>query len=205
MSKTIKLLLTENVDSLGIVGDVVEVKMGYARNYLMPRQMAMTPSDEAIAELAERRAVAEKEVLALRASREEMIEKLDGVELTLVRSCNDAGHLYGSVTQKDIAEALTTAGYPVTPRSVRLPNAIKRIDLFDIHIRLDQDLEADIKLQVVPDRELHMDDREDMEFDNDGELIEKDARDAKSKDAPDEAPESQSGSRAMFVPAEADN
>jgi len=88
---------------------------------------------------------------------------------------------------------------------VRLPNAIKRIDLFDIHIRLDQDLEADIKLQVVPDRELHMDDREDMEFDNDGELIEKDARDAKSKDAPDEAPESQSGSRAMFVPAEADN
>lgn len=204
MSKTIKLLLTENVDSLGIVGDVVEVKMGYARNYLMPREMAMTPSDEAIAELAERRAVAEKDMFALRSNREQMIDKLDGVELTLIRSCNDAGHLYGSVTQKDIAEALSVAGYPVTPRSVRLPHAIKRIDLFDIHIRLDQDLEADIKLQVVPDRELHRDDREDMEFDNDGELVEKGAK-AKAKDAPEEGAESKPRSREMFVPAEADN
>lgn len=195
MSKTIKLLLTENVDSLGIVGDVVEVKMGYARNYLLPRDMAMTPSDEAIADLASKRAEAEKEMLALRANREQMIDKLDGVELTLVRSCNDAGHLYGSVTQNDIAEALTNAGYPVTPRSVRLPNAIKRIDSFDIHIRLDQDLEADIKLEVVPDRELHLDEREDMEFDKDGELIEKGAAGAEA-----EAPKE----REMRVPAEAD-
>jgi len=198
MSKTIKLLLTENVDSLGIVGDVVEVKMGYARNYLMPHDMATMPSDEAIADLAGKRAEAEKEMLALRANREQMIDKLDGVELTLVRSCNDAGHLYGSVTQNDIADALTNAGYPVTPRSVRLPNAIKRIDSFDIHIRLDQDLEADIKLEVVPDRELHMDDREDMEFDKDGELIEKGAKGA---DAPQEEPKR----REMQVPAEADN
>lgn len=195
MSKTIKLLLTENVDSLGIVGDVVEVKMGYARNYLLPRDMAMTPSDEAIADLASKRAEAEKEMLALRSNREQMIDKLDGVELTLVRSCNDAGHLYGSVTQNDIAEALTNAGYPVTPRSVRLPNAIKRIDSFDIHIRLDQDLEADIKLEVVPDRELHLDEREDMEFDKDGELIEKGAAGAEA-----EAPKE----REMRVPAEAD-
>lgn len=195
MSKTIKLLLTENVDSLGIVGDVVEVKMGYARNYLLPRDMAMTPSDEAIADLASKRAEAEKEMLALRANREQMIDKLDGVELTLVRSCNDAGHLYGSVTQNDIAEALTNAGYPVTPRSVRLPNAIKRIDSFDIHIRLDQDLEADIKLEVVPDRELHLDEREDMEFDKDGELIEMGAAGAEA-----EAPKE----REMRVPAEAD-
>lgn len=197
MSKTIKLLLTENVDSLGIVGDVVEVKMGYARNYLMPHDMATMPSDEAIAELAGKRAEAEKEMLALRSNREQMIDKLDGVELTLVRSCNDAGHLYGSVTQNDIAEALTNAGYPVTPRSVRLPNAIKRIDSFDIHIRLDQDLEADIKLEVVPDRELHLDDREDMEFDKDGELIEKGAAGPEAQqDAPRE--------REMRVPAEAD-
>jgi len=196
MSKTITLLLTENVDSLGIIGDVVEVKMGYARNYLMPREMAMTPSDEAIAELADRRAVAEKEMLGLRANRETMIEKLDGVALTIVRSCNDAGHLYGSVTQNDIAEALSAAGYPVTPRSVRLPHAIKRIDLFDIHIRLDLDLEADIKLEVVPDRELHMDDQNDMEFDNDGELIDKNA-----KKEGDDKPRS----REMHVPEEADN
>jgi large subunit ribosomal protein L9 len=196
MSKTITLLLTENVDSLGIVGDVVEVKMGYARNYLLPREMAMTPSDEAITKLSDRRAVAEKEMLGLRSNREQMIDKLDGVALTIVRSCNDAGHLYGSVTQNDIAEALSAAGYPVTPRSVRLPHAIKRIDLFDIHIRLDLDLEADIKLEVVPDRELHVEDQNDMEFDNDGELIDKNA-----KKEGDDKPRS----REMRVPEEADN
>ena len=209
MSKTIKLLLTENVDSLGIVGDVVEVKMGYARNFLMPRAMAMTPSDEAIADLAEKRAVAEKDMLALRSNRELMIDKLDGVELTLIRSCNDAGHLYGSVTQKDIAEALTDEGYPVTPRSVRLPHAIKRIDTFDIHIRLDLDLEADIKLWVVPDRELHTDEREEMEFDKDGELIEKKARPAVSETGAEETAadggEARSRPREATVPAEADN
>ncbi|MCB9839098.1 MAG: 50S ribosomal protein L9 [Phycisphaeraceae bacterium] len=199
MSKTIKLLLTENVDSLGIVGDVVTVRMGYARNYLIPREMAMMPSDEAIAELAGKRAQAEKEMLALRANREQMIDKLDGVQLTLVRSCNDAGHLYGSVTQQDIAEALTNAGYPVTPRSVRLPHAIKRIDAFDIHIRLDQDLEADIKLEVVPDRELHLEERVEMEFDKEGELIVKSDR----KGRPEGAGAEQQGPK-INVPAEAD-
>lgn len=201
MSKTIKLLLTENVDSLGIVGDVVTVKMGYARNYLLPREMAMMPSDEAIADLADKRAKAEKEMLALRANREQMIDKLDGVHLTLVRSCNDAGHLYGSVTQQDIAEALTNEGYPVTPRSVRLPHAIKRIDAFDIHIRLDQDLEADIKLEVVPDRELHIEERVEMEFDKEGELI---VKGAKGPRADGDAPAEGKKEREIRVPAEAD-
>jgi large subunit ribosomal protein L9 len=201
MSKTIKLLLTENVDTLGIVGDIVEVKLGYARNFLLPHEMAMLPSDDAIADLAGKRAKAEKEMLSLRANRELMIDKLDGVELTLVRSCNDAGHLYGSVTQNDIAEALTNAGYPVTPRSVRLPHAIKRVDAFDIHIRLDQDLEADIKLQVVPDRELHADDRVDMEFDKEGELIEKSNKPARARA---EGAEPDARTRGITVPAEAD-
>jgi large subunit ribosomal protein L9 len=98
MPNTVKLLLTENVDNLGIVGDVVNVKVGYARNYLLPFGYATTPSDELIANLAEKRAQAEKDLAARRAEREEMIGKLDGQELTLVRACNDQGQLYGSVT-----------------------------------------------------------------------------------------------------------
>jgi len=201
MPKTISLLLTENVDSLGIVGDVVDVKMGYARNYLLPRQLAMAPSEEAIAELAEKRAQAEKEMAHLRSRRETMVDRIDGLELTMVRSCNDAGHLYGSVTQKDIAEALTEQGYPVSPRAIRLPHAIKRIDTFDIHIRLDLDLEADIKLWVVPDRELHTENREDLEFDNEGNLIEKSKRKPKpsAEGAPTPAPEGE----APAAPAQA--
>lgn len=180
MARSVKLLLTENVDNLGIVGDVVNVRLGYARNYLLPFNYATTPSDELIAALADKRAVAEKDVAARRSQREGMIGKLNGQELTLIRACNDQGLLYGSVTQQDIASALKEVGFNVSPREVRLPTTIKRIDAFDIHIKVDSDLEADIKLWVVADRELDADDSEEMEFDNEGELIVKDKKPAKS-------------------------
>lgn len=176
MARNVKLLLTENVDNLGIVGDIVNVRIGYARNYLLPFGYATTPSDELVAQLAEKRAQAEKELAARRAQREEMISKLNGQELTLIRACNDQGQLYGSVTQQDISSALRELGFAVSPREVRLPTTIKRIDTFDIHIKVDSDLEADIKLWVVADRELELDDQDEMEFDNEGELIIKDKK-----------------------------
>ncbi|MCA9303254.1 MAG: 50S ribosomal protein L9 [Phycisphaerales bacterium] len=176
MPKSVTLLLTENVDNLGIVGDVVKVKVGFARNYLLPFGYATAPSEELIASLAEKRAQAEKDVAARRAQREEMIGKLNGQELTIVRACNDQGQLYGSVTQQDISAALKEVGFAVAPREVRLPGTIKRIDSFDVHVKVDSDLEADIKLWVVADRELDDDAGEEMEFDNEGELIIKDKK-----------------------------
>jgi len=172
VAKSIKLLLTENVDNLGIVGDVVNVRIGYARNYLLPRDLATEPSDEILAQLAEKRAQAEKDLAALRAKREELIGKLEGLELTLTRSCNDQGHLYGSVTQHDIAEALTELGFAVKAREVRLAQTIKRVDTYEVLVKFDTDLEATIKLWVVADRTLDTE-REEMEFDNEGNLIEK--------------------------------
>ena len=171
MAKTVKLLLTENVDNLGIVGDIVNVRIGYARNFLLPRDYATTPSDEMLAQLAEKRKQAEKEVAALRAHREQLIQKIDGLELTLTRACNDQGHLYGSVTQQDIADALTELGFEVKPREVRLPGTIKRVDTFEVLIKFDSDLEANIKLWVVADRTLDVE-REEMDFDEEGNLIE---------------------------------
>jgi len=189
MARNVKLLLTENVDNLGIVGDIVNVRIGYARNYLLPFGYATEPSEELISQLADKRAKAEKELAERRAQREEMIGKLNGQELTLIRACNDQGQLYGSVTQQDIASALKELGFSVAPREVRLPTTIKRIDTFDIHIKVDSDLEADIKLWVVPDRELESDDQDEMEFDNEGELI---VKDKKKEDAP--APEAAAAS-----------
>jgi len=171
MARNVKLLLTENVETLGIVGDIVNVREGYARNYLLPFGFATAPSDELIDQLAEKRAQAEKQVAQRRKQREEMIGKLDGQELTLVRACNDQGQLYGSVTQQDISGALQELGFNVAPREVRISSTIKRIDTFDIHIKVDADLEADIKLWVVPDRELDIEGGEEMEFDNEGELV----------------------------------
>jgi large subunit ribosomal protein L9 len=182
-SKHVKLLLTENVDSLGIVGDVVRVRSGYARNYLLPFGLATEPSEDLIKDLAAKRAEAEKQLAALRKQRETMISKLDGQELTMVRACNDQGQLYGSVTQQDIATALQEVGFDIKPREVRLPGTIKRVDTFDIHIKVDSDLGADIKLWVVADRALDVDAEPEMEFDSEGELIERPARQAEAKPA----------------------
>lgn len=174
MSKSVKLLLTENVDNLGIVGDVVSVRLGYARNFLLPRGMATQPSDEAIAAVAAKRAEAERQLAILRKQREEIVEKLNGQEVSLQRSCNDQGILYGAVTQQDIADALAAAGFAVKAREVRLGQTIKRIDAYDVQIKFDTDLAAMIKVWVVADRAIDVDDeREDMDFDNEGNLIEK--------------------------------
>lgn len=157
MPKNVKLLLTENVEALGIVGDVVTVRTGYARNFLLPRSMATTPSDEAIKAVAAKRADAERQFAEQRRQREEIIKKLEGVQVTLVRSCNDLGHLYASVTQQEIAQGLAEAGYPgVRARDVRLNTHVKRIDTYDVPIKFEADLEATIKLWVVADRKLDL-------------------------------------------------
>jgi len=173
MARNLELLLTENVDNLGIVGDVVRVRPGFARNYLLPRGLATEPSEEAIQAVAERRAEAEKQMRELRRQREAMLERLEGHEVHLQRACNDQGLLYGSVTQRDIADALENDGFGVRPNDVRLPHAIKRIDSYDVLVKLDQDLETTIKVWVMPDRELASEERSDMEVDEEGNLIER--------------------------------
>jgi large subunit ribosomal protein L9 len=157
MAKNVSLLLIENVDSLGIVGDVVNVRVGYARNFLLPRSLATKPSDELVKQLAGKRADAEKLVAAQRKDREATSEKLKGVEIEIIRSCNDMGILYGAVTQQDIASALNVKGFKVHARDVRMSQTIKRIENIDVHVKLDKDLDSLIKVHVKPDRELPKD------------------------------------------------
>ena len=180
--RTIELLLNENVENLGIVGDVVKVRTGYARNFLLPMQIAEVPSDERIAELQTERTTALAQVAAQRNDREELTARMEEVELTLVRSCNDRGGLYGSVTQRDITEALEQVGFGgIEIRAVRLPSSIRRIGTYEIPIQFEADLRVEIRLIVEPDQPLE--ERNDMEFDDEGELIEK-----KAAAAPVQAP-----------------
>lgn len=176
MAKTVKLLLTENVDNLGIVGDVVNVRVGYARNFLLPRELATVPTKEMIADLAEKRRQAEADLAQLRSQRAEAIKKIDGLQITMTRACNDQGQLYGSVTQQDISAALTELGFHVRPREVRLAQTIKRVDHFDVLVKFASDLEGTVKLYVVADRQLDAGRVEEMEFDEEGNLIEAGAK-----------------------------
>ena len=150
--KNIKLLLNENVDNLGIVGDVVGVRPGYARNYLLPHGLATDPSPGNIKRIASRRAEVEKQLRELRAQQEALLAKLEDFELTMQRSANEEGTLFGSVNQHDIATALQEEGFNITDRDVRIGAPIKQLDSYQIPIQLAADLKTTIKLWVVSDK-----------------------------------------------------
>jgi len=150
--KSIELLLIENVDNLGIVGDVVQVRPGYARNYLLPMGLATTPTEGAKKAVEARRAEVEKQLREQREQQEKLIEKLEGYELTLQRSANEEGVLYGSVTQADIVLALEEEGFNITERDIRIGDQIKRLDSYEIPVQIAKDLKTEIKLWVVSDK-----------------------------------------------------
>ena len=171
--KQIELLLLETIDNLGIVGDVVKVKPGYARNYLLPHGMAEAPTEEKIKELSARRAEVEAELKQIRGEQEALLEKLSGVELTLERSANESGLLFGGVSQHDISEALKAEGFAVEDRHVRVGEKINRLDTYDIPIQLAKDLKCEVKLWVVSDKPLEVE--EEAPAEGEAEATEDDA------------------------------
>ncbi|MFM1869214.1 MAG: ribosomal protein [Planctomycetota bacterium] len=156
MARPVELLLLRNVENLGIVGDIVKVRPGYARNYLLPHALAEHPTDAKIEALKEARAKAIAELAAQRAQREDTVKKLIGVSIKLIRSCNDQGVLYGSITQRDIADALVAAGYAVDMRAVRLAAPFRRIGSYTCTIQFEKELKADVAIEVAADRALEM-------------------------------------------------
>lgn len=148
----IELLLNRNVENLGIVGDVVRVKAGFARNYLLPHRIAEHPTPEKIEALKEARAKAQAELAKLRTERESLIGRLEGVTIKLIRSCNDQGVLYGAVSQRDISDQLMTDGYGVDTRAVRLSAPIRRVGTYHCVIQFDRELRSEIHIEVLPDR-----------------------------------------------------
>jgi len=191
-ARRIELLLNSNVENLGIVGDVVRVRMGFARNYLIPMGLAEIPTPDKIEALAAEREIAMQKYEENKTVQAALIGQLAEVALTLTRSANDQGGLYGSVTQRDISDALAENNFEVPTRAVRLHQAIRRVGEYSVTIQFGKDLRTDIDIVVNPDRPLE--DREEMEFDDEGNLIivEKKAtprsedNDTKTEEAPTE-------------------
>ncbi len=148
-----KLLLKESIKNVGKVGDVVEVSAGFARNYLLPKDLAVEPTPNNVKKIEERRKEIERLEAEKRESQKQLIAKLAGVEVTLERRANEQGHLFGSVSATDIAKALQVQGYEVEPDDVVLPGRLDQINNYTIKVRFAEDLEADIKVWVAPDAE----------------------------------------------------
>ena len=147
-----KLLLCKNISRLGIVGDIVEVSPGYARNYLVPQGFATDPTEVNVRALAEARRQAELERKRQRAELEELAERLNEVEVTVRARANEQGHLYGSVGAREISIALMDEGYPIQPDQILLEEPIRQLDNIAVELRLAENLESSIKVWVVRDK-----------------------------------------------------
>ncbi len=147
-----KLLLRKNVAKLGIVGDVVNVKEGYGRNYLVPQGLAQEPTESNIRALAEARKIAERELAETRARLQSACERMADAEVTIAARANESGVLYGSVGRREIAEALNALGHDVTAEHVMLREPMRTLDSAQVEVRLDDDLKTMVKVWIVREK-----------------------------------------------------
>ena len=145
-----QIILLEKVGKLGDLGDVVKVKDGFARNYLIPTKLARRATETAIKEFAERRADLEKAAAAKLATAQALGEQLAGKTVRIAQKAGVDGRLFGSVTNHDIAEALTKMGLAVQKSQVRLPNGpLKTVGEHPVSVSPHGDVVVEVTVQVV--------------------------------------------------------
>ena len=145
-----QVILREDVPHLGEVGDVVKVKPGYARNYLLPRGLAVMANARQLKRLEHERRVIEARVAKARAGAEGEAAKLSKVELTISKAAGENDKLFGSVTAMEIEALLRERGFEVDRRKILLDENIKQLGDFEVDIKLHRDVRATILVRVVP-------------------------------------------------------
>jgi large subunit ribosomal protein L9 len=144
-----QVLLRQSVDKLGLLGDVVDVKDGYARNYLLPRGLAIKVSDANMQMIEQERERARAEEAARIGNYKALAASLVETSVTIEGRANEEGHLFGSVNAAQIAFALKGKGLPIDEKQVRLEHPLKEIGVFDVAVHLHADVEAVTKVWVV--------------------------------------------------------
>ena len=146
------VILLDKVENLGDIGDLVTVKPGYGRNYLLPQGKAALATKEKVAEVEARRAELEKAAAAELSAAKDRAKMVDGMELVIPANAGEEGKLFGSVGPIDICEAFSKVGVEVERAEVRMPDGpIHEVGDFDIGLHLHADVNADIKVKVVAD------------------------------------------------------
>ena len=147
---TMSIILLENVPNLGSIGDLVKVKPGYARNYLLPRKLGAVATPENVKQFEHQKRVVAQRMDKLKKGAEELKIKLEATSLQLARQVGEEDKLFGSVTARDIADALTDAGFDVDRKAIELEAPIKTQGVFQVSVKLYQDVIASVKVWVVP-------------------------------------------------------
>ena len=149
----IELILLERVEKLGQMGQVVKVKPGYARNYLLPQKKALRATKENLSFFESQRAQLEANNLERKAEAIEIGGKLEGLTVVIVRQAGESGQLYGSVSARDIADAVTEAGFTVEKRQVTLDRPIKNLGLHPVKIVLHPEVSVTVTANVAQSAE----------------------------------------------------
>jgi large subunit ribosomal protein L9 len=146
----VQLLLIQSVDHLGKQGDVVTVKRGYALNYLLPQGLATVATDHHRRMVEKHKARLQEIEKARLASLRQLADAISKQSVTIEANANEEGHLYGSVNVNEIAAALKAAGFSITNDQVRLEGPLKELGLYTVKIHLHHDIDAELKVWVVP-------------------------------------------------------
>lgn len=149
-----KVLLREDVDDLGARGEIVRVRSGYARNYLLPRNLAVEASAGNVRAIEQERAALLKKEAKERSTAEAQSEQMRSLTLEFKRKAGEQGALYGSVTSMDLAEALKERGYEIDRHRIHLREPLKRLGEFTVPVRLHREVSIDLQVKVLPEGEV---------------------------------------------------
>ncbi len=149
-----KVLLREDVDDLGARGEIVRVRAGYARNYLLPRNLAVEATAGNVKGIESERAALLKKEAKERASAEAQSQQMGSLDLEFKRKAGEQGALYGSVTSMDIAEALRERGYEIDRHRIHLREPLKRLGEYTVPVRLHREVTIDLKVRVAAEGEV---------------------------------------------------
>lgn len=144
-----QVVLLERIGRLGQMGDVVKVRPGFARNFLLPQGKALRATKENLARFETERAQLEATNLQRKQEAEDVAKKLDGLSFVILRQAGDTGQLYGSVSTRDIAEAVTSGGFTIERSQVLLDHPIKSLGLHDVRLGLHPEVEIKVAVNVA--------------------------------------------------------
>ncbi|MCE9651076.1 MAG: 50S ribosomal protein L9 [Parvibaculum sp.] len=148
-----QVVLLERVEKLGQMGDVVKVKDGFARNFLLPRKKALRATKENMVRFEAQRAQLEARNLELRSEAEKVQGKIEGLTIVVLRQAGDTGQLYGSVNTRDIADGITAGGFSVNRNQVALEHPIKSIGLHQVRVALHPEVSSTVTVNVARSEE----------------------------------------------------
>jgi len=143
-----KVLLCSDIEKLGWLGDIVDVKNGYARNYLIPQGLATVPTEANIKALADEKSRRAEARRLVRDQKERLVTSVQDAEVVLTAKANEQGHLFGSVTERDIAQNLREQGFDVADEMIKMDGHIKELGVSEVTVRAAADLTATVRVVV---------------------------------------------------------